>query len=123
MTFTDPPLAVLGAAPDESIVSGCASYEDQGRAKVEAMASGLVRIHAQRDGRLIGAELFCPGADHMAHLLAYAIQRGDTASDVLGLPFYHPTLEEGLKAALREICAQTPTEVPTDRDSGDAPGT
>lgn len=123
LTFTDPPLAVLGAAPDESIVSGCASYEDQGRAKVEAMASGLVRIHAQRDGRLIGAELFCPGADHMAHLLAYAIQRGDTASDVLGLPFYHPTLEEGLKAALREICAQTPMDLPTDRDSGDAPGT
>jgi len=123
VTFTDPPLAVIGDPPGDETVTGGASYADQGRAKVEATAKGLVRLYADGDGRLTGAELFCPGADHMAHLLAYAILRRDSASDLLGLPFYHPTLEEGLKSALRQICAQTPTELPTDRDSGNAPGT
>lgn len=122
LTFTDPPLAVLGDPPDEVTVTGVASYADQGRAKVEAKAKGLVRLHARPDGRLIGAELFCPGADHMAHLIAYAIQRGESASDMLSLPYYHPTLEEGLKPALREICQETSTDLPTDRDSGEAPG-
>jgi len=41
---------------------------------------------------------------HIAHLLAWAIERGETAAALLKLPFYHPTFEEGLKPALREIC-------------------
>lgn len=122
ITFTDPPLAIVGEAPEDNSVVGCASYTDQGRAKVEERAKGLVRLYAAPEGRLTGAELFCPGADHMAHLLAYAIQRGDTASELLAMPFYHPTLEEGLKPALRDICAGTPIAQPVDRDPGDAPG-
>ncbi len=123
LTFTDPPLAVLGQPKGEEAVVGHASYADQGRAKVEGRAAGLVRLYAAApDGRLVGAELFCPGADHLAHLLIGAIQRGDTASDLLELPFYHPTLEEGLKGALREICAATPIALPTGRAVDDLPG-
>lgn len=104
LTFTDPPLAVLGEVSGDDCLVGCADYTDQGRAKVEARAIGLARIYASKpDGRLIGAELFAPGADHMAHLLALAIKRGETASSMLEMPFYHPTLEEGLKPALRAI--------------------
>jgi len=123
LTFTDPPLAILGAPPETGGVAGCASFADQGRAKVEARARGLIRLYAAaRDGRLIGAELFCPGADHMSHLLAHAIQRGETARDVLEMPFYHPTFEEGLKSALRDICARMRIDPPSDRDAGDLPG-
>ena len=123
LTFIDPPLAVLGKPKGEQAVTGSASYADQGRAKVEGHARGLVRLYASApDGCLIGAELFCPGADHMAHLLIGAIQRGDTASELLDMPFYHPTLEEGLKGALREICAATPIAVPTGRAVDDLPG-
>jgi len=122
LTFSDPPLAILGEGPDEDTLTGCASYADQGRAKVEARAKGLVRLYAAPDGRLTGAELFCPGADHMAHLLVHAIQRGETASDLLNMPFYHPTLEEGLKSALREICAATPAVRPSGRGYADPPG-
>ncbi|RYH00778.1 dihydrolipoyl dehydrogenase [Salipiger sp. IMCC34102] len=122
ITFSDPPLAIIGDPAEAESVVGCASYADQGRAKVEDRAKGLVRIFAAPDGRLTGAELFCPGADHMAHLLIYAIQRGDTATDLLGMPFYHPTLEEGLKSALRDICTRTSTAMRADRDFGDAPG-
>ena len=82
-----------------------ASYADQGRAKVDACNAGLVRIYADRDcGRLTGATLFGPAMDHVAHLIAWSIERGETAGRLLTMPFYHPTFEEGLKPALRQIC-------------------
>jgi dihydrolipoyl dehydrogenase len=75
--------------------------------KVEARNAGLVRIIADREmGALRGAVLFGPGMDHIAHLFAWAIERGETAVQMLQLPFYHPTFEEGLRPALREICEE-----------------
>jgi dihydrolipoamide dehydrogenase len=103
--FTDPPLAIVGATPSDATVVGSASYADQGRARVEARNAGLVRIYAGPDtGIIAGATLFGPGMDHIAHLFVWAIERRETAETLLQLPFYHPTFEEGLKPALREIC-------------------
>ncbi len=120
--FTDPTVAIIGTIPDEddaTIVIGEASYEDQGRAKVMARNAGLVRFYADRaDGRLTGATMAGPGVEHSAHLIAWAIQTGQTATEVLDLPFYHPTLEEGLKPALRAICKAVHAPVPEDRDDG-----
>jgi dihydrolipoamide dehydrogenase len=122
--FTDPPLAVLGQTTQGSeVVRGCASYSDQGRAKIMRRNAGLAHIYAQADdGRIVGAILACPGAEHLAHLLAWAIERRQTATDLLALPIYHPTYEEGLKPALREICATVHATVPADRDDGFVPG-
>ena len=108
LTFTDPPVALLGDAHDGmDAVVGSAPYEDQGRAKIMARNSGLVRLYAERTtGRLIGAVMAAPGADHMGHLIAWAIESQQTAAQILDRPFYHPTLEEGLKPALRDICRQ-----------------
>lgn len=110
--FTDPPPATIGAPPSDATVAGTASYADQGRAKVEARNRGLVRIYADsRTGALTGAVLLGPGMDHIAHSLAWAIERGETATGILELPFYHPTFEEGLKPALREICESTGADI------------
>jgi dihydrolipoamide dehydrogenase len=117
--FTDPPMAVLGKPPEADSVIGAASYADQGRAKVEARNAGLVHLSAERpDGRLTGATLVGPGMDHIAHLLVWAIDRGETATGLLELPFYHPTFEEGLKTALRAICKAVHAPLPRDRDTG-----
>ena len=43
------------------------------------------------------------GLEHLAHLLAWGIERGMTVRDALALPFYHPTLEEGLRTAFRDL--------------------
>jgi dihydrolipoamide dehydrogenase len=103
--FTDPPLATIGTPKSDFAVVGPGSYSDQGRANIDARATGLVRIYANRaSGKLTGAVLFGPGIDHIAHLIAWAIERGETAAGLLKLPFYHPTLEEGLKQPLRQIC-------------------
>lgn len=120
--FTDPPVATVGAASNDAKLIGSASYSNQGRAKIEARNAGLVRIYANQNGVLIGAALFAPGMDHIAHLLAWAIERGETAGALLRLPFYHPTIEEGLKAALREICEMANSPDLGDLDDAALPG-
>jgi dihydrolipoamide dehydrogenase len=121
--FTDPPLAVVGAPPSDAMVVGSASYADQGRARVEARNEGLVRVYAGADtGVIAGAALFGPGMDHIAHLFALAIARRETADTLLQLPFYHPTLEEGLKPALREICEAVKSPVLGNLDDVAPPG-
>jgi pyruvate/2-oxoglutarate dehydrogenase complex dihydrolipoamide dehydrogenase (E3) component len=52
-------------------------------------------------GRLPGAEMCIPGGEHIAHLLAWSIQQHLTLSDVLEMPYYHPTLEGGMRTAER----------------------
>jgi dihydrolipoamide dehydrogenase len=121
--FTDPPLAVVGAPPSDAMVIGSASYADQGRARVEARNEGLVRVYAGADtGVIAGATLFGPAMDHIAHLFALAIERRETADTLLQLPFYHPTFEEGLKPALREICEAVKSPVLGNLDDIAPPG-
>jgi dihydrolipoamide dehydrogenase len=122
LTFTDPPLATVGAGPAPHEISGRSNYADQGRARIEARNEGVILLRADTQGRLTGADLCCPGAEHLAHLLAWAVQSGVTASGLLEMPFYHPTLEEGLKQALRDICRQTGLPTPDSRDIGSPPG-
>ena len=120
--FTDPALAIVGGGEDDGI-AGTASYAGQGRARAMATNRGIARIHARRgDGRLTGATILAPGAEHLGHLLAWSIETGATASELLSRPIYHPTYEEGLKSALREICAASGTAPPPDRDEGNPSG-
>jgi dihydrolipoamide dehydrogenase len=119
MTFTTPPLAVIGETGRDGAVTGTLDYGDQGRAKVMDRAEGLVRLHADpRDGRLIGAVMLGPEVDQSAHLICWAIEWGKSASDLLDMPYYHPTLIEGLKTALRDICKGVHAPVPAERDQG-----
>lgn len=74
---------------------------------IEGKRSGersLLNIYADvESGRLLGASLLCVGGEHLAHQLAWAIQRGETAQSLLQMPFYHPVVEELLATALQEI--------------------
>ena len=111
IVFSDPQLAIAGRAYAElepaAIAIGHVDYGDQGRARVMGKGRGLVRIYGERaSGRLLGAELFGPRVEHMAHLLAWAIQLGATVDRALQLPFYHPVLEEGIRTALRRLARE-----------------
>jgi dihydrolipoamide dehydrogenase len=67
----------------------------------------VLRLYADaRDGRLLGAEMCAPAAEHLAHLLALAVSRELTVHELLAMPFYHPVLEEGLRTALRDAARQ-----------------
>lgn len=126
ITFTDPGAAVIGTQPgaDDDLVTGRSDYANQGRTRVEGHPGGLLRLHAQKaTGRLVGADLCLPEGEHIAHLLAWTISRGTSVGDAMDLPFYHPTLEEGIKPALRDLCGQIGREPGWEEDEGNSPGT
>lgn len=122
VTFTDPPSAVIGSPAGEGTIAGEIDYANQGRARVEARDDGIVRLFADENGKLTGAAMVAPEADHMAHLIAWAIEKGMSAKELLDLPIYHPTYEEGLRNALRQICERAALAISPDRDEGQAPG-
>ncbi len=108
IAFTDPQMALVGRhydqlEPDE-IEIGAVSFENQGRARVIGRNRGLLRVYGKRECcTLLGAEIFGPEAEHLAHLLAWAIQQRLTVQQALEMPVYHPVLEEGLRTALRRL--------------------
>ena len=108
IVFTEPGIAVVGRRHAEiapgTAFEGEVDFGNQGRSRVAQRNQGLLRIYAERDGgRLLGAEMCAPAAEHLAHLLALAIGQDLTVHDLLRLPFYHPVIEEGLRTALRDL--------------------
>ena len=108
--FSDPGIAMVGArhadlAPD-SFVTGEVSFEDQGRSRVMLKNRGLMHVYVDRASRqFLGAEWIGPDAEHIAHLLAWALQMKLSVDAMLEMPFYHPVVEEGLRTALRHAAA------------------
>ena len=84
--------------------TGEVDFANQGRARVLRQNRGLLRVYGERaTGRLLGAEMVAPRGEHLAHLLAWALQAGMDVETALQMPFYHPVIEEGLRTALRDL--------------------
>ncbi len=113
IVFSDPNVAAVGKrfvelAPGEAVI-GAADMQGQGRLRMAGADRGLLHVYADsHDGRLLGAEMCVPAGEHLAHLLALAIQQELGVSDVLRMPFYHPVVEEGLRGALRDAASKLP---------------
>ncbi len=108
IAFTEPQMAIVGARFDtldpETTEIGAVSYDNQGRSRVMAVNEGLVRLYADTSNcQLVGAEMFGPRVEHMAHLLAWAIHEEQKVHTLVSRPFYHPVVEEGLRTALRDL--------------------
>lgn len=113
IVFSEPGIAMAGrrfnTLDSPGTVIGEVDFSHQGRARAGQRNHGLLRIYADaQNGRLLGSEMCSPAAEHMAHLLALAIGRSLTVHDLLGMPFYHPVLEEGLRTALRDAAKHLP---------------
>jgi dihydrolipoamide dehydrogenase len=119
IVFSDPNIASVGAPLSEldaaTTIIGSVDFANQGRARIARENRGLLRIYANRsDGLLLGAQMCAPRAEHMAHLLALAIEQRATVRSMLRMPFYHPVFEEGLRTALRDAARQMTTRVDSD---------
>jgi dihydrolipoamide dehydrogenase len=108
VTFTDPQIAVAGASHAELLAAGLdfeigeLDFSDQGRSRVMHRNRGLLRVYGEHhSGRFLGAEMIAPDAEHLAHLLAWAVHAKMSVQQMLDAPFYHPVVEEGLRTALR----------------------
>lgn len=109
--FSQPNIAIVGKSfkdlQGENFVIGEVRFDDQGRSRIMAQNEGILRIYAaKKTGKLLGAEMIAPDGEHLAHILASAIQQNLTVFDILQWPFYHPTVEEGMRTALRDAAKQ-----------------
>ena len=89
----------------------------QGRALVLGKNHGAIEVYVDKSSRkLLGAELLTDSTEHLAHLLAWMISEKLTVDEILEKPFYHPTIEEGLRTALKHARRQLDT-IPKLRNS------
>ena len=108
--FTEPNICSVGLTwndvQDNRHAVGTAHFTG-GREKIMLRDQGTIRLYAGREsGKLLGCEMAAPDGEHLAHLLAWSIQQELTVFDLLAMPFYHPTIEETLYAALSDLAEE-----------------
>ncbi len=107
VVFTDPEICMVGLTHSELTEQhriGKVSFENQGRSRIQLKNYGALHIYGDLlDRKIVGCEMCGPAAEHLAHLIAWAIETGTTVDQALEMPFYHPVVEEGLRTALRNL--------------------
>ncbi|WP_162818155.1 dihydrolipoyl dehydrogenase [Aquirhabdus parva] len=108
--FSEPQMAIVGLNYRQLTDSqqlfhiGELDFAHQGRARVMAVKHGKLRLYGDaKTGRLLGAEMFGPHVEHLAHAVAWMIQHDISIEQMIRNPYYHPTLEEGLRTALLRL--------------------
>jgi dihydrolipoamide dehydrogenase len=111
IVFSEPNVAVVGmpwgAFDERRMAVAEQRFGPVGRALIMGRNRGLLRVYAERrSGRILGASMVGPRCEHLAHLLAWAIEQRMTVARALTMPFYHPVIEEALQDALLELHAE-----------------
>lgn len=111
--FSSPEMASVGhnhhylTEDNIAFITGFTSYEQQGRSIVNGKNNGAIEVYVDSKTRkLLGAELLATGAEHLAQLLSWTIAQDLTVDEILENPFYHPTIEEGVRSALKHARRQ-----------------
>jgi dihydrolipoamide dehydrogenase len=110
VVFSEPNIACVGMAwrdfDERRMVVAEQRFGPVGRALIMGQNRGLLRVYAERrTGRILGGEMVGPRCEHLAHLLAWAVEQRMTVARALAMPFYHPVIEEALQDALLELDA------------------
>ena len=129
IVFTDPGAGRTGLAydelPENGVVVGTGDFSKQARALMAGRNAGRLHLYVRvDDGVLLGAEAVIPDAEHLLHLLAWAIEQRLGVDRMLQMPLYHPTIEEGLRGALQSARRQlgerrSQPDLPLCRDAPD----
>lgn len=113
LVFSDPQIAEVGynyeTLKEKNIpfITGEIDFKNQSRSILENNNQGLMHIYVNPDSaEILGAELICPNAEHLASQFAMAIQNKLTIYDLLASPFYHPTTEEAIRTIIQDIVKQ-----------------
>lgn len=113
IVFCEPQIANVGMSLPEiehserTHVTGKVSFDNQGRSRIMGVNCGLLHIYACKEtDKILGACMVAPDAEYIAHILAVAITNELSVKELLDTPFYHPTILEGLRSALRDVQKQ-----------------
>ena len=107
VTFTDPEIAHVGldAETAQKRHRGCRilrwTYADNDRAQAERLTTGLIKVTADRKGRLLGIAIAGAGAGEMIGFWSLALAKKMTVRDIQNHVPAYPTLSEiGKRAAV-----------------------
>ena len=109
VVFSTPQVMQVGNTNNlpQDIIKGTVSFEDQGRSRVMLKNKGMLNVYFDRNTHLLtGAEMIGPSAEHVAHMLAWLIEKNTTLEEILEFPFYHPVIEEGVRTAMRDAATK-----------------
>ena len=127
ITFSSPNICTVGTPYDvldpEEIETGEMRLGPVGRALLMGANRGIIRLYAdKRDGVLLGATVIAERGEHLAHLLAWCIGEKMTVLQLLRKPFYHPTMEEAIQGALKDLLQKldlptSPPDIPPELEA------
>lgn len=108
--FTEPEFACVGMTEKELKERGVEprvgqfSLQANGRALTLGELEGLVKVVADKEGRLMGAQIIAPNASELIAELTLAITRSLSLEDVARTIHIHPTLSEAvMESALHAL--------------------
>ena len=103
VTYTDPEVAHVGLTATEAAARGGKTYtyelDDLDRAIVDGEARGVVKISADKRGRILGATILGAHAGELLLPIVLAKKNGLKLSHISGTIFPYPTMVEGVKRA------------------------
>lgn len=101
--FTAPEVAAVGLSVEAAERSGVESvsatvpFVDNVKARIDRTTEGFVKIVCERGtGRLLGGTIVGPHASDLIHIIALAVHKGLTVSDMRGFSFLHPSISESI---------------------------
>lgn len=113
IVFTSPPIAFFGTtAPDAeskgmNYVSASIQFRNFGRGITDGDRVGIWKLIADKEGTIIGSEIFGEGADDLIHLVKMAAEAKKKVTDIVEDPmWYHPTRSELFKTVARRVCEE-----------------
>ncbi len=100
--FTDPEFASVGLTEEEAIGQGIRprvglfSLQASGRAMTMGKMDGAVKVVADQEDRIIGAQILAPSASEFIPELSLAVREGLTLKAIASTIHIHPTLSESV---------------------------
>ena len=103
--YTQPEIAFVGKKEDEveNAKVGKFLMAANGKSQIEGISRGFVKVVADENDYVVGAELFCVRATDMVGELALAISLGLTIQEVASVIHPHPTVMESIDEAYGDI--------------------
>jgi len=102
-TFTTPEVAAVGLSLETAERSGvtCLAASvplmDNVKARIDRTTDGFVKIVAEIEaGRIVGGTIVGPHASDLIHIIALAIHKGMTVTEMRGFSFVHPSISESI---------------------------
>lgn len=109
--YTRPEIATVGLTETEAkaleipVKTGKAIMSSNGRTVIINGDRGFMKLIAHAETKhLLGAQLMCTNASDIISQLSEAIACGHTPMDLLQIIRPHPSYDEALSAALRDLC-------------------